>query len=56
MRCVGRMHDWLIKLLQKAANKLEEAATQWEDNPMVEAAKRMAGMWMKMAKLIRSDY
>ena len=43
--------------MQDAAEKLEQDATEYEDcpGPMVEAAKKIASMWMKMAQHIRSE-
>jgi hypothetical protein len=44
-------------LLQVSAEKLGQNAIQYEESPrsIVEAAKKIASMWMKMAQLIRSD-
>ena len=41
--------------MQDAAEKLGEDVAQFKDNlgPIVEAAKKIARMWMKMAQLIR---
>ena len=43
--------------MQDAAEKLGEDATQHKHTPvpMVEATKRIANMWMKMAQLLRSE-
>lgn len=45
-----------IIFIQDAAEKLGEDITRFEDNsgPMMEAAKKIANMWMKMAELIKS--
>ena len=45
--------------MQDAAEKLsKDVSGRDEDNagPMVEAAKSIASMWMKMAQLIRSEF
>ena len=42
--------------MQDAAEKLGEDATQYDkesSGPMVEAAKKIASMWTKMAQLLR---
>ena len=43
-------------ILQEAAERLNQDASQYNEEgpgPMVETAKKIASMWMKMAQLIR---
>ena len=44
-------------MLQDSAERLDEDVIQFEESPgsIVEAAKKIAGMWRKMAHLIRSE-
>ena len=53
------MPGWVDVSQQDAAERLDQDATQYDEvNPgaMVEAAKKIAGMWRKMAQLIRSEF
>jgi hypothetical protein len=46
-----------LLLLQISAEKLGQDTIQYEESPgaIVEAAKKIASMWMQMAQLIRSE-
>ena len=44
-------------MLQDSAERLSQDTIQYEESPglIVEASKKIASMWMKMAELLRSE-